>query len=67
MARSHLNPPWVPTVLGPPAALGSGDSFTDRSPPGVARSHLNPPRVHTVLGPTAAFESGSSFTDRSPP
>ena len=28
------------TLLDPPAALESGDSFADRSPPRMARSHL---------------------------
>eukprot|EP00959_Pyramimonas_sp_CCMP1952_P455887 9472285-Pyramimonas_sp.AAC.1 len=48
MARSNLNPPWVPTVLGPQAGLKSGDSFTDRSPPGMARSDLNPRFVDRI-------------------
>ena len=31
--------------LGPPAGFESGDSFTDRSPPGMARSNLSPRRA----------------------
>ena len=29
-------------MLAHPAALESGDSFADRSPPGMERSNLNP-------------------------
>ena len=32
----------VPTPLGPSAALERGDSFADRSPPGMARSNRSP-------------------------
>ena len=35
MARSNLDLRSVPIVLAHPAALESGDSFTDRSPPGM--------------------------------
>ena len=31
----------APLRWNPPAALESGDSFADRSPPGIARSNLN--------------------------
>ena len=34
MARSRMDLRQVPTMLAPPAALESGDSFTNRSPPG---------------------------------
>ena len=62
-----MNLPVALTVLGPPAGLENGDSFADRSPPGMARSNLGPPVALTVLGPPAGLESGDSFTDRSPP
>eukprot|EP00959_Pyramimonas_sp_CCMP1952_P020149 425269-Pyramimonas_sp.AAC.1 len=64
---SNLSLRWVPTVLCLSATLGSGDSFTDRSPPGMARSNLGLRWVSTVLRPSAALESCDGFTDRSPP
>ena len=62
--------------LDPPAALESGDTFTDRSPPGMARSNLNPRRTSLCWTPEQPSKvatvsqiaaGGNSLTDRSPP
>eukprot|EP00959_Pyramimonas_sp_CCMP1952_P273941 5726049-Pyramimonas_sp.AAC.1 len=56
-----------PTPIDPPAALESGDSLADRSPPQEWRSLLSVRVGPHSAGPPAAFESGDSFAVRSAP